>query len=91
MRKKEKAAMEVIRLPHGEAAPVDSDCIGIDEAGERFRLTGSLLAGEESRAIIDGPTYESYGAAEAAGIAWAEDQGVATLYVGRDSPGPVPE
>jgi hypothetical protein len=84
----DEKAMEIIRLPQGEAAPVDSDCISVDTVEGGFRLTGSLLTSEESHAIVDGDVYADEDAAEAAGVSWAAGCGVATLYVARNSPGP---
>jgi hypothetical protein len=81
-------AMEIIRLPEGEAATVDSDCISIDTVEGGFRLTGSLPAHEESRALVDRDLYNSQAAAEAAGLTWASSCGVTTLYVALNSPGP---
>jgi hypothetical protein len=80
--------MDIITLPVGEAAPIDSDCISIDTAPDGFRLTGSLLARDESHAVVDGEIYGSYADAEAAGLSWAAGCGVTRLYVATDSPGP---
>jgi hypothetical protein len=78
--------MEIITLPPGVAAPQPSDCISIDRLPDGgFNLTGSLLQGDDSIALV-GTRYDSFEAAEAEGLAWAEGCGVATLYVSRDSP-----
>lgn len=77
--------MEVIKLEPGTSAPVDSDCISIDTLPDgRFNLTGSLLDGDESTAIVGGPVFDTQAAAEAEGRAWAEGHGVAKLFVARD-------
>jgi len=74
--------MEIVRLPVGESAPIDSDCISIDQlpAGN-FNLTGSILSEEKSIAIISEMTSDTRDAAEEKGIAWAAGCGIETLYV----------
>ncbi len=82
--------MEIVKLPAGERASPASDCISIQEMPDgQFILNGSVLVrceGEdpaESVAIIGGEPYESYDAAEAAGLAWANDHCADTVYVAR--------
>ena len=74
--------MEIVRLPVGESAPVDSDCISIDQLPTgNFNLTGSLLGDEESVAIVSPIICETQEAAEQQGIAWAEGCGVPKLFI----------
>ena len=82
--------MRIERLPEGQRAADDVDCIHIEAAADgRFLLTGSGLApageasGAESVAIISGRPYESFDAAESAGLAWADGLGVEHLYISR--------
>jgi hypothetical protein len=83
--------MQTVRLPSGEHAPAEADCISIYEGDGGFVLNGSVLlrCGDsnelESVSLIGGPTYPTRDAAEAAGLAWAADHCVETLYVS-DSP-----
>ena len=91
--------MDIIKLPNGMRASIDSDCISIQELAEGgFLLNGSLLLrcdGEdiaESVALIGGDPYPSYEDAEAAGLAWASGHCVDTLYVSRSAgTKPLPE
>ena len=78
--------MEIVRLPVGEQAPVDADCIRIEELpGSTFKLTASALCVAqdegESVSIVDGLVFATLEQAEATGIAWAEDVGVERLFV----------
>jgi hypothetical protein len=78
--------MEVVRLPVGKQAPVDADCIRIEQAAEAtFKLTASALCVDtddgESVSIVDGPIFESAETAEAAGLVWAANVGVERLFV----------
>jgi hypothetical protein len=78
--------MQVVRLPVGEQAPVEADCIRIEQAAEAvFKLTASALCVDadegESVSIVDGPTFESAEKAEAAGLVWAANVGVERLFV----------
>lgn len=80
--------MEIIKLPEGERAPVDTDCISIIRRSDgRHDLNGSALlrCGDgdevESVALIGGDPYESYDAAEAAGLAWAADHCVGKVFI----------
>ena len=74
--------MDIVRLPIGEAAPIDSDCISIDEQPDgRFTMTGSMLSGEESVAIVTPILCTTREAAEEQGLSWAADCDVPRLYV----------
>lgn len=82
--------MEIIKLPVGERAPKESDCISVEEAGDgRFLLNTSALSNcvnaddAESSAVIGSAPYDSYDAAEAAGLAIAAEQCVTTVYISR--------
>jgi hypothetical protein len=91
--------MEVIKLPAGEQASDESDCIRIEESPPgTFNLTGSVLLScgdaevAESVSLIGGDPYESYDAAEAAGLAWAGQHCADVLYVCRsDGVTPLPD
>ena len=78
--------MDIVRLPVGEPAPVDVDCIRIEEqADASFRLTASALCTDadesDSVSIIGAPTFATAAKAESAGIAWAAKVGVERLHV----------
>lgn len=73
--------MEIVKLPIGERAPIDSDCISIDQVPEGFNLTGSLLGDDESVAIVSPIICDTREAAEEQGLAWAEGCGVPKLYI----------
>jgi hypothetical protein len=78
--------MEIVRLPVGEQASVDADCIRIEEQpGATYKLTASAMcvgAGDgESVSIVGGPVFETVEQAEATGVAWAADVGVERLFV----------
>jgi hypothetical protein len=78
--------MDVVKLPVGKQAPVDADCIRIEQTAEAiFKLTASALCvgadDGESVSIVDGPTFQSVEEAEAAGVTWAVDVGVEQLIV----------
>ena len=78
--------MDIIRLPVGKQAPVDADCVRIEEqGGGGYRLTASALCVDDdegsSVSIVDYPLFGSTGEAEATGLAWAQDVGVEQLYV----------
>lgn len=83
------ATMRIERLPNGERASDDTDCIHVEARDGRFYLTGSALKhdGEfeqpESVAIVSGEPYDSEQTAEDAGIAWASGHGVEHLFVSR--------
>ncbi|QNE32528.1 hypothetical protein F1C10_11605 [Sphingomonas sp. NBWT7] len=78
--------MEIVRLPVGEQASVDVDCIRIEQTAEAiFKLTASALCvgtdDGESVTIVDAPAYENAEEAEAAGLVWAARVGVERLFV----------
>jgi hypothetical protein len=80
--------MDIIKLPAGERARDDVDCVHIakTDAGKYLINCSALLAcgdGDEveSVALIGSDPYDSYEDAEAAGLAWAADQCVEQLYV----------
>ena len=84
--------MEVIRLPLGEQAPKESDCISVEaQADGSYLLNTSALSncggenGEEaeSMSVIGSQPYVSYDEAEAAGMVIAAEQCVSTLFVSR--------
>lgn len=84
--------MEVIKLPPGELAPKESDCISIEEKADgSYQLNTSALSncgGEngdeaESMSVIGSQPYKSYEEAEAAGLVIAAEQCVGTLFVSR--------
>lgn len=84
--------MEIVKLPRGEQAPKDSDCINLLTLPDgKVQLEASALRnlGEadlaESVALLDGSAYDTAEEAEAAGLAWAESQGVDRLYVSTDA------
>lgn len=86
--------MEIIKLPLGEQAPKESDCISVEERADgRFELNTSALSNcageddEESTAIIGSKPYDSYDDAEAAGLAIAAEQCVSTVFVARQPAG----
>lgn len=91
--------MDIVKLPTGERASDESDCIRIQElVAGTFALTGSVLLacgdGEaaESVSLIGGELYRSYEEAESAGLAWASEHCVTTLYVSRsDGTKPLPD
>ena len=74
--------MEIVKLPVGESAPKDSDCISVDEQSDgSFAYTGSLLAGDESVAIVTPIRCDTREAAEEQGMVWAAGCNVERLYV----------
>jgi hypothetical protein len=78
--------MEIIKLPVGEQASLDADCIRIEELpGSTFKLTASALCvgsdDGDSVSVVGGPVFDTRDKVEAAGIAWATDVGVERLFV----------
>ena len=78
--------MEIVRLPLGEQASVDADCIRIEEQpGATYKLTASALCvgadDGESVSVVGGPMFGTIKQAEAAGIAWAANVGVERLFI----------
>ncbi|MDB5670418.1 MAG: hypothetical protein JWO25_1377 [Alphaproteobacteria bacterium] len=91
--------MEIVKLPKGQHATAASDCISVQELSDgHYVLNGSVLAScgdmetAESVALIGGDPYDSYEAAEAAGLAWANEHCAETVYVARsDGTKPLPD
>ncbi len=80
--------MEIIKLPPGERAPEESDCVSIERLDDgRFSLNGSALKScgdgteAESVAMIGGEPYRSYDEAEAAGLAWIAEYCAERVFV----------
>ena len=78
--------MEITRLPLGRQAPLDVDCIRIEEQIDgMYKLTASALCAAqhdaESVSIVGAPSYPTIKAAEQAGVAWADDVGVKHLHI----------
>jgi hypothetical protein len=80
--------MEIVKLQFGEMAPADTDCIKISETPVGgFTLVASALSvcgdgdDADSVSLVSSEPYPSYEAAEAAGLTWAEEHCVATIYV----------
>lgn len=78
--------MEIVRLPLGKQAPVDVDCIRIEEQGDgTYKLTASALCseadGDESVSVVGTPLFATVEEAEATGLAWAGNVGVDRLFV----------
>lgn len=78
--------MEVVRLPLGDQAGLDDDCIRLEERPDgTWSLTGTALcSGQdegESVSIVGGPTFVTKAEAEAVGLAWAGDVGVSRLVI----------
>ena len=80
--------MEIIKLPEGEVAPLDADCISImKRADGRCDLNCSALQGcgdgdeVESVALIGSEPYASYDDAESAGLAWAAEHCVDKVFI----------
>lgn len=78
--------MDIVRLPIGQQAEVDVDCIRIEEQpGATYKLTASALCTEaedpDSVSIVGNASFNTVADAETAGIAWATDVGVERLFV----------
>jgi hypothetical protein len=80
--------MEIIRLPSGQRASDEADCISIVQRDDgRYELKASALIacgdGDEadSVSLIGLPSFATWQEAEDAGTAWAADQCVERLYV----------
>ena len=78
--------MEIIRLPVGEQASTDADCLRVEEQPDAgYKLTASAICigadDGESVSIVGGPTFADAAQAEAAGIAWAANVGVERLFI----------
>jgi hypothetical protein len=91
--------MDIVKLPSGMRASPDTDCISVQELPDgQYQLNGSVLVScgdsetAESVALIGGEPYDSYDAAEEAGLAWASEHCVERVYVSRsDGTTPLPE
>lgn len=84
--------MDIVKLPVGEQAPQDSDCISLAHLPDgKVRLEASALIDrgdsevDESIALVDGGAYDTIEEAEAAGLAWADSHGVERLFVSTDA------
>jgi hypothetical protein len=80
--------MQVERLPIGEHAPTDRDCLRIEQEPDgSFRLTASALCtdNEDPDSVSMSPetTFATADQAEAAGLAWAIGVGVEQLFVSK--------
>jgi hypothetical protein len=82
--------MEIVKLPAGQHATAETDCIRVQETSHgAFELTGSLLLAcgdndeAESISLISSEPYATYAEAESAGMAWARDHCVQLLHVSR--------
>jgi hypothetical protein len=79
--------MEIVRLPLGEQASVDADCIRIEEqVSGTYKLTASAMCagrdeGDSVSIVGDGLEFASVELAEATGVAWATGVGVERLFV----------
>ena len=78
--------MEITRLPVGDVAPSDTDCVRIEQAPDgTYQMTASALCAgrrdSESVSIVSGTPFASIEKAEEAGIAWADDVGAEQLYI----------
>lgn len=80
--------MEIIRLPAGELAPDEADCVRIIRAAEGgFELNCNALQScgdgdeTESVSLIGGDRYPSFANAEAAGLAWANEHCAEQVYL----------
>jgi hypothetical protein len=80
--------VDILKLPAGERAADDVDCISIERQDDgRYELQGSALinCGDgdevESVSLVQMPTYDTYEEAEEVGLAWAAEQCVERLYI----------
>lgn len=83
-----RRALEIIKLPAGELAPDESDCVRvIRRPGGGFELNCNALQADgrdgevDSVSLIGGDTYRTFELAEAAGLAWANDHSSERVYV----------
>jgi hypothetical protein len=83
-----EVTMEIERLPSGQVAPGDVDCISIVRRPDGlYDLSGAALVAcadgdeAESIALIGLPPFETREDAEDAGLAWAAEQCVERIYV----------
>ncbi len=80
--------MHITRLPAGETAPAEADCISIERRPDgRFSLNATALMAcgdtdeAESVSMIGSEPYDHYDDAEAAGLAWAAEHCAGEVYV----------
>lgn len=80
--------MKIIRLPEGEEAPHNADCISLwRQADGRYIINGTALAScgdveeAESVAMIGSDPYPDIETAEAAGLAWANAHCAEEVYI----------
>lgn len=78
--------MDITRLPVGDVAPSDADCVRIEQEPDgTYSLTASALCGgngqNDSVSIVAGLPFASLEQAEEAGIAWANDVGAEQLFI----------
>ncbi len=80
--------MEITRLPSGQRAPDEADCISVEEKPDgTFELQGAALIncgdGEEAEsvALVGLEPFASREQAEEVGLAWAEEQCVGHLHM----------
>lgn len=80
--------MQIIKLAHGQMAPVNTDCIKINatDAGGYSLVASALMTcgdgeDQESVALVGSDPYSTYEEAEAAGLAWAEAHCVEVIYI----------
>lgn len=78
--------MEIVRLPVGKQAPVDTDCIRIEaQSAGTYKLTSSALCteadGGDSVSVISTQLFDTAEEAEQVGTAWAANIGVDRLFV----------
>ena len=69
--------MQIIKLPPGEEAAEDHDCIKISSALAQCDDEDQ----GDPEAVISSETYDTYEEAEAAGLAWASGLCVERIYV----------
>ena len=82
--------MDIIKLPPGELADPDTDCIKIERTpdGRYSLVTSALVACDnddvdagDSEAVISSVSYATFDEAEAAGLAWAASLCVERVFV----------
>jgi hypothetical protein len=84
--------MEILKLPPGQPAPSDGDCIRIQQlADDKFELSGSVLLScgdgdaADSVSLVGGEPYASYDDAEAAGLAWLTEHCPERVFIARSA------
>lgn len=80
--------MQITRLPSGERAPDEVDCISVEEKPDgTFELQGTALINcrdgdeAESVALVGLEPFFSREKAEDVGLAWAAEQCVEHIYI----------